>query len=63
MDTNIEVDSTFKYCPLKKGNGHRLMVDHSSSKRCVSIRFRLAVYNNSKCIAHTSKTYRINVLK
>ena len=26
-----------------KFNGYRLMVDHSSSKRCVSIRIRLAV--------------------
>ena len=25
-------------------NGYRLMVDHSSSKRCVPIRIRLAVY-------------------
>jgi len=28
---------------LRNINGHRLMVDRSSSTRCVSIRFRLAV--------------------
>ena len=36
--------------PAGLNNGHRLMVDRSSSKRCVSIRFRLAVYRVSNLI-------------
>ena len=46
MNTTIHIyyiSYVVVYYYIKKINGYRLMVDQSSSKRFVSIRFRLAV--------------------